>query len=399
VIDGFKNLVGQLMKVSSVKEGLYLIFITLNSYISKLFPNVSETFSRIYNVVVEVVGGILDNVIRIGGELATPFMGAFNAIKDLVGTVGNTILDMFSSISSNTSMTTTFNAIRDVLAGLLVDITNVCNFINNNWSLILPIIEGITLGIVAWKVAIIAVNTWATIVTVTTALWETIDLVIWGIVNATSAWEAVQWMLNVAMDANPIGAVIMLITAIGVAIYEVVTHFQDICTWVSTTWDKLKNNPIVEFIAVCNPFTGVLFEIAKHFTDIANAISSAWTWLTNWNGTDAQSKDINVNTNANTNVTDDNGDTTRTRTPRFATGTQYFNGGRAEIGEHGGEIVTLPNGSKVIPADKTNQLLKGAGASPTVNVIIQGNVIGNEQFINEIGQVITSKVKVALINM
>jgi len=86
-IQGFKKFYNQLANVSSVKEGLYLIFITLNSYLYKLFPNVSGVFSRIYNVVVEVVGGIIDNVIRIGKELASPFMEAFNAIKDLVGTV------------------------------------------------------------------------------------------------------------------------------------------------------------------------------------------------------------------------------------------------------------------------------------------------------------------------
>lgn len=48
--------------------------------------------------------------------------------------------------------------------------------------------------------------------------------------------------------------------------------------------------------------------------------------------------------------------------PQFATGTQYFNGGTALVGEHGAELVNMPSGSKVTPADKTKQLLKSGNA-------------------------------------
>lgn len=83
--------------------------------------------------------------------------------------------------------------------------------------------------------------------------------------------------------------------------------------------------------------------------------------------------------------------------PKFATGTQYFRGGLAQINEHGGEMVDLPNGSKVIPADKTDKLLNGKSA-PIINITVQGNVIGNHEFIDEMGSVITSQLKLALAN-
>lgn len=78
--------------------------------------------------------------------------------------------------------------------------------------------------------------------------------------------------------------------------------------------------------------------------------------------------------------------------PKFATGTQYFRGGVAEINEHGGEIVNLPNGSQVIPADKSKQMLSRNG-DVNVNVTIQGNVVGNDSFADEVGETIVKKIK------
>lgn len=84
--------------------------------------------------------------------------------------------------------------------------------------------------------------------------------------------------------------------------------------------------------------------------------------------------------------------------PKFANGTQYFKGGLAQINEHGGEMVSLPNGSKVIPADKTDRLLNNNNSAPVINITVQGNVIGNHEFVNEMGSIITSKLKLALAN-
>lgn len=79
-----------------------------------------------------------------------------------------------------------------------------------------------------------------------------------------------------------------------------------------------------------------------------------------------------------------------------ATGTNYFGGGLTEVGEHGGEILNLPNGTQIIPHDVSTKM--GGGYSINCPVTIQGNVIGNEDFINQIGQAISSRVGLALSN-
>lgn len=81
-----------------------------------------------------------------------------------------------------------------------------------------------------------------------------------------------------------------------------------------------------------------------------------------------------------------------------ATGTTYASGGLRMINERGsGEIVDLPNGSRVIPADKSRKL--SGGTKIELNVTIQGNVIGNEKYAEEMGNVIFKKLIPVLDNM
>ena len=50
------------------------------------------------------------------------------------------------------------------------------------------------------------------------------------------------------------------------------------------------------------------------------------------------------------------------------------------INERGsGEIVDLPNGSRVYPADQTRRMMT-QGSNIAVHVTVQGNVIGNQQY-------------------
>lgn len=80
-----------------------------------------------------------------------------------------------------------------------------------------------------------------------------------------------------------------------------------------------------------------------------------------------------------------------------ATGTSYFRGGLTSINEHGGELITLPSGSQVIPADKTDKLLSG-GMTFNVPITIQGNVIGNEDYANQLGDMIVNRLQTAMSN-
>lgn len=78
-----------------------------------------------------------------------------------------------------------------------------------------------------------------------------------------------------------------------------------------------------------------------------------------------------------------------------ATGTPYFAGGLTRINEGGrGEIVTLPSGTQIIPHDVSEKAV--GGNSYVFNFTIQGNVIGNRQYMEETCRYMTTRIKTAL---
>lgn len=83
-----------------------------------------------------------------------------------------------------------------------------------------------------------------------------------------------------------------------------------------------------------------------------------------------------------------------------ATGTSYWQGGSTYVNENNrGEGIILPSGSEIIPHDETVKRAASRNSDVQVNITIQGNVIGNEQFMDECGRYITDKVILAMSNM
>lgn len=82
-----------------------------------------------------------------------------------------------------------------------------------------------------------------------------------------------------------------------------------------------------------------------------------------------------------------------------ANGTNYFDGGSTLVGEYGPELVNLPRGSSIKTNAQTQRELSGGGSTFNIPVTIQGNVIGNSEFINQVGDAISSRVSLAIANM
>ena len=79
-----------------------------------------------------------------------------------------------------------------------------------------------------------------------------------------------------------------------------------------------------------------------------------------------------------------------------ATGTSFFAGGWTRVNEQGGEIMRLPGGTQIIPHDISRQMV--GGPSIAVYVTVQGNVIGNQAYAQELGDTIVQRILQALRN-
>lgn len=83
-----------------------------------------------------------------------------------------------------------------------------------------------------------------------------------------------------------------------------------------------------------------------------------------------------------------------------ANGTNYWQGGKVLVGEYGPELVDLPRGASInTNAQTQRELSGGSNSNVTVNLNISGNVIDDGDFIDRIGQTISSRVSLAIANM
>ena len=55
----------------------------------------------------------------------------------------------------------------------------------------------------------------------------------------TKAWTAAQWLLNAALDANPIGLTVIAVAALATAVYEVYQHWAGISAWFAAQFGEI----------------------------------------------------------------------------------------------------------------------------------------------------------------
>lgn len=77
--------------------------------------------------------------------------------------------------------------------------------------------------------------------------------------------------------------------------------------------------------------------------------------------------------------------------PSYYSGTSYHPGGLARINDRGGEIVDLPNGARVIPAQQTRNILRGGN---TIQIFISGAQRSDE----ELAEIVAERVLEAVEN-
>lgn len=272
---------------------------------------------------------------------------------------------------------------------------------------------------------------------VTTLL--TMTGVLGGQAAATGTATVAQTGLNAAMAANPIGAVILAIEAliaVGVLLYKnwdtikagaqsLWNKFKDVSIRIGTAFsgafNKVKNaaKTALEWVASklswlndkieSIPILGSLYKGAK------GALGNAIEWVDNattGNRSGTSTGTTQTTTRSKTTTTAGPVKTTTSTTTTIpkptpssllslpglgkATGTPYWRGGYTRVNERGGEIMNLPSGTQIIPHDVS---VKAAGGrSVTVNVTIQGNVIGNREYTEQVGAYVGRKVLAALGN-
>lgn len=252
-------------------------------------------------------------------------------------------------------------------------VSKALGWIKGNGKTLIPVLGGIVAGFVAFNAVTAVVST-------VTGTLATLTTVVKGV-------SAAGGVLNAIMAANPILLVALAIAALvaaGIALWQnwdtVKAKAQELWGKVKEVFGGIRDSITGAFDTAKAKVTGVIDWIHDKISGIGEAIEKVPVLGTLFKGIKGAA------------VTVKNAVTGR----HNATGNSFFPGGATSINEGGrGEIVDLPSGTRIIPHDVAK---KSAGRSIILNlkVIIQGNVIGNKEYMEQTGEYVANKVIEAL---
>lgn len=318
---------------------------------------VSNIFSGIKNKIFGVISGIWNNVKTVFSGIKNTMVTIFTSAKNTVVNVATGLLGKVKSI---------FTGMKDAITGAFTaakeKVKDVIEWIDNKVSSI-PILGNLYSGSKSF-------------------IGSAINLVTGHNALGTSYWKGGLTSIN-----ERGGEIVNLPSGAKVIPHDISVKIADSFAkglfagnlGIDYRRDSLvsaaKQSPVASNISNISNITNItnnknLSQISRPMPEIANIIREL--------------KNITRN------------DVKKVIVGKNALGTDYWKGGPTKVNERGGEIMDLPSGTRIIPHDVS----KKAAGSPSinVNVTIQGNVIGNKAYANEVGEVIVEKILRAIEN-
>jgi cell wall-associated NlpC family hydrolase len=178
----------------------------------------------------------------------------------------------------------------EVLKLLYNTIQDVARFLDKHRTmlgLVKDAVVGLVAAYAAYRATLIISTALTTGISVATTVLRTAYLVATGQVNLL---RVAQWQLNAAMDANPIGLIIVAVAALAAGFYELYKHCKTFRNIVNAVFGEVTKviQGAVGFIKqhwellgtiLLGPFFLLGVEIVKHFDTVKKMITNLYHWL------------------------------------------------------------------------------------------------------------------------
>lgn len=156
----------------------------------------------------------------------------------------------------------------------------------NNWDRISPVVYTLVGAIAAYKVVMFGAWVYTTAMVAITKVkmaWDAAQAA------ATGTLTVKQWLLNAAMNANPIGFVITAIALLVGGIWLLCKNWDLVKKKTIELWTKLDNNPLGKVLKFIIKFGNPIGLVINAFLFLKNVITENWDTIKGfgeyiWNG-------------------------------------------------------------------------------------------------------------------
>lgn len=209
-----------------------------------------------------------------------------------------------------------------------------------------------------------------------------------------TAWFSEKWNSIVATCAPVINTIVGLYAFLWDGIVAI---FGPVASWFNdTVWQPVYSFASSAIDSVVSVFSGAWESIKGVWAGVAN-----WFNENVWSPIKSAASGVFDAVGGALSAVQARGSQV-TGIPGHATGTNHFGGGWTEINERGGEIVDLPNGSRIYPHATTEKMIAGSlsGSNSVNHYSISGNtfVVREEADIDRIAHSLFSMLESAEVN-
>lgn len=159
-----------------------------------------------------VMDNIRERVVDMFGQIKSPLSDLLDTVNDMLPSMFAVVQELFGALSSGIRFVIRFRTELALVAGVVA----------TAWA----VSKAYTAALIVYK----GVQT--------------------AIMVATKAWTAAQWLLNVALNANPIGLVITAVAALVAGVVYCWNKFAGFRAFILTMWDTMKGfgNVIKQYV-------------------------------------------------------------------------------------------------------------------------------------------------------
>lgn len=234
--------------MSTISGAVGQVFLELLKQLAPIIVQLAPGFAQLATQ----VAGILVPALQVLGPILTAVAGFLSDNMDVVGPLVIAVYGLVKAYQAYKAVAGAVGTAQDLLKSKLVQSVV-------EWGKNAAATAASTARLVAQKAALAASTAAGWIANTAAVVKNTAVLVAQkvaqaAILVATKAWTAAQWLLNVALNANPIGLIIIAIVALIAIIVLIATK----TTWFQDLWKVVWGAIKAAAAAVADWFTGTL---------------------------------------------------------------------------------------------------------------------------------------------